>query len=337
MISVHDFSIAELWKQFYWVCQYGDLDDAFRLAPAIRYHPDLTDEYQDKFDEYLAGILVDSIRHCSLAWVRFSLDEGSPLTPFAIHQAIFHPMPDQERLLLFDTFFERGWSVDSIDHNGAPFIHSVSHSPLLISWFISHDANLDMIDPRRNSSALDAAALYGPLQSIQLLLSANAHFSNGSALQLAISRPEDDSVIIPILELLLDQRICISDVDPELDTALHASVWRGSLPRAKLLLERGANPYQPGITRPPAIHYARVLGDLAMEHFLSSWSTTPPQERRNSWIVVDNEVVHGTDDWERVNECLAEMTIAEDTLVEHWEGSAPDHTGTQRYQPVAAA
>ena len=119
----------------------------------------------------------------------------------------------------------------------------------LLKWFLDHGAPANGLpsDP-------GAPLRYAPTAAMaSLLLSHGAVLKHTSALHAAVTR-NNDAEVLPLMKILLDNGIDIDELEYEgrdklpreaslhdHGTALHVAAMEGSVERARLLMERGAD------------------------------------------------------------------------------------------------
>ena len=187
--------------------------------------------------------------------VRLLLDYGAPITSTAATMTARNDNPNA--LAVFKTFLQYGWSPQTSACNDGTLTmcHTMSHpdEEALLQWFLDNGAPANGL-PSDPGSPIRWAVMIGSSPAIpSLLISRGATLKHTSALHHAALRPDDDTSIA-MMRFLLKAGIDINELEYEgwdklprvaychdWGTALHTAAKKGSVPKARFLVENGAD------------------------------------------------------------------------------------------------
>ena len=237
-------------------CSGGDLARVKEIFETWASTPELDPKDMDMALAYAAGR-----GHYSI--VQILLEYGAPVTggigQIATDEKVHNALD------ILKILFEYGWSIEDSTPKGGGLSRMTMNNVMrrhdgeaLLQWFLANGAPVNGIpsDPVR---PLRVAAGSAPsLRVIRLLLSHGATIQHTGALHYATLNRSDgrDELSMAIMNLLLDEGIDIDELEYEgwglrpryanssytdWGTALHTAAQEGSLSKARLLVERGAD------------------------------------------------------------------------------------------------
>ncbi|KAF5387941.1 hypothetical protein D9615_000787 [Tricholomella constricta] len=176
---------------------------------------------------------------------------------------------------VFQAFLDGGFNINTnLGHIGDLLILSLGY-PDVLKWALAHGA-----DPNRNRtgmrSPLDLAVMRASPEAVLLLLRHGARLNNTNALKAAAFYGE-----LGMIKLLLEAGALINEIpdcegmlsserEDGLGTALHEAANGGQKEAAELLLERGADPAIKNSLRKTALDIAKEKGNAAVVEVLES-------------------------------------------------------------------
>ena len=203
----------------------------------------------------LASALNLAVVYGHLSVVRLLLDHGAPITFATTALASRDDKPNT--LAIFESFLQHGWSAQGLaDKDGTmamDLIVSNTDSESLLQWFLDNGAPPNGL-PSSPGSPIRWAVISASSSAIpSLLISHGATLKHTSALHAAAYRRGDDASIA-MMECLLKAGADINELEYEgwdklprgatlkdWGTALHTAAKVGSVPRARLLVEKGVD------------------------------------------------------------------------------------------------
>lgn len=187
------------------------------------------------------------------------LDHGAPITITTSAMVSREDKPNTIEIL--ETLLKYGWSVKSTGTREGRMTMNMMiarhDSEEIVQWFLEHGAPAKGVKPDVDPPIRVAAGDAPSIAVVRLLLSHGATLRFTGALHKATFRPgpDNDKLALAIMTLLLDEGIDINEIEDEgvdrlprstifgdRGTALHVAAREGYVARAKLLVERGADP-----------------------------------------------------------------------------------------------
>ncbi|KAK0506987.1 hypothetical protein JMJ35_010687 [Cladonia borealis] len=203
-----------------------------------------------------SGNVLSSAAMCGhVSIVRLLLDHGAPITSAAADMTTRNDNPNP--LAVFKTFLQHGWSpqTSACKDGTLTMCLTMSHpdSESLLQWFLDNGAPPNGL-PSAPGSPIRWAVMIASNPAIpSLLISRGATLKHTSALHSAAYRRDDDASIA-MMGCLLKAGIDINELEYEgwdklprdaycqdWGTALHTAAKEGSVPKARFLVENGAD------------------------------------------------------------------------------------------------
>ena len=234
----------------------------------------------------MGNALNSAVFNGHLPVVQLLLDHGAPITTVTNNFATRGNKSN--RLEIFKVLLQHGWRADSISGQSALMDRMTMKSIILddeaetlLPWFLDNGAPTNGIPTDPIPPLRTAAEGGSSLAVTHLLLSHEAALKCTGALHAATRR--DDALSIPLMKLLLDEGIDVDEIEYEgwcllprharssrtdWGTAMHTAALNGSVSKATLLVEHGADLLRKSKHGYTARDRAQICGTRDVELYL---------------------------------------------------------------------